>query len=73
MLDNSDSESNSEDERLDEKLNINKKKSDNAIIGPPLDLYINYKEKERKSKLNPKRLGSTIDRGKNKKTLIILD
>ncbi|OUM63670.1 hypothetical protein PIROE2DRAFT_9743 [Piromyces sp. E2] len=38
--------------------------SESNIIGPSLDLYINFKEKERKSKLNPKRLGSSINRDK---------
>ncbi|ORX59985.1 hypothetical protein BCR36DRAFT_401550 [Piromyces finnis] len=64
MLDNSESESNSEDEKLNIKLNINKKKNNGPIVGPSLDLYMDYKEKKRKSKLNPKRLGNTIDRDK---------
>jgi len=64
MMDSSDSESDSEDEKLDIKLNINKKRNDNPAMGPPINLYLDYKEKERKSRLNPNRLGSTLDRGK---------
>lgn len=65
MIDsNSESENNSEDDQLDIKLNINQKINDNPIIGPPINLFLSHKDKERRSKLNPKRLGSTLDRNK---------